>query len=181
MRDQVQGEIEGCNTGDGAKRETFDDAPASGGRLLPIQRQIFAIAAHRLFGGDVERKDCAIHFGASTLDRLARFQCNRVGKFFFAIANPDSDLAQHSLALEGGQPAGGPKSLDGGGDGGFRVFAAPLADMRDQGAVVRRAHLDNVTLLQPLPIQKQAVGRNRSQRHLGHASPLSKIFAVYTR
>jgi hypothetical protein len=45
--------------------------------------------------------------------------------------------------------------------------------MRDQGAVVGRAHLDNLTLLQPLPIQKQAVGRNRSQRHLGHSLPLS--------
>ena len=105
MRDQVQGEIEGLNA-NGAKRKTFDDAPASGGRLLPIQRQIFAIAANGFFfGGDVERKHCAIHFGPSTLDGLARFQCNRVGKFYLRCAEYRCDLAQHSLALEGRQPA----------------------------------------------------------------------------
>src|SRR5208282_3904545 len=169
VRDQVQGKIEGRNPGDRAQRKTFDDAPASGGRLLPIQRQIFAVAANRFFRGNVERKDGTVNFHASALDGLARFQRNRGGKLFFAIVNADRDLAQHSLALEGGQPPGGPESLDGSGDGGFRVFAASLVDVRDEGAVVGRAHVDDVTLFQPLPVQEKTVGRNRSHRHLGHA------------
>src|SRR5208337_4397101 len=35
---QVQREIEGRNTGDGAQGKAFHDAPTPGGRLLPIQR-----------------------------------------------------------------------------------------------------------------------------------------------
>ena len=92
--------------------------------------------------------------------------------------NADRDLAQNSLTFEGGQPPRGSKSLDGGGDGGFRMFTASLVDMRDEGAVVRRAHVDNVTLFQPLPIQKKAVGCNRSHRHLGHALPLSIALVI---
>ena len=87
VRNQVQREIERRDAGDRAERKTFDDAPTPGGRLLPIQRQIFAVAANRLFGGDVEGKDGAINFHASALDGLARFQRNGAGKFFFAIVN----------------------------------------------------------------------------------------------
>src|ERR1035441_3488565 len=80
--DQVQGESEGRDPGDGAERKTFDDAPTLGSRLLPIQRQILAVAANGFFGGDVECKYSAVHFAASALDGLARFQRNRTGKFF---------------------------------------------------------------------------------------------------
>src|SRR5208282_1509838 len=58
--DQVQGEGEGRDPGDGAERKTFDDAPTPGGCLLPIQRQILAVAANGLFGGDVECKYSAV-------------------------------------------------------------------------------------------------------------------------
>jgi hypothetical protein len=171
--DQVQGESEGRDPGDGAERKTFDDAPTLGSRLLPIQRQILAVAANGFFGGDVECKYSAVHFAASALDGLARFQRNRTGKFFFAFVNADRDLAQNSLAFEGGQAPGGSESLHGGGDRGFRVFAASLVDVREEGAVVRRANVDDVTLFQPFPVQKKTVGCNWNRRHLGHALPLS--------
>ena len=141
--------------------------------MLPIQRQIFAVTANRLFSGDVEGEDGAVNFHASALDRLARFQRNRARKLFFAIVNANRNLAQNSLAFEGRQSASSSKSLDRGGNRGFRMFAASLVNMRDEGAVVRRAHIDNVTLFQPLPVQKKTVGRNWSHRHLGHALPLS--------
>src|ERR1022692_3538119 len=155
------------------KGKTFDDAPTLGSRLLPIQRQILAVAANGFFGGDVECKYSAVHFAASALDGLARFQRNRTGKFFFAFVNADRDLAQNSLAFEGGQSPGGSESLHGGGDRGFRVFAASLVDVREEGAVVRRANVDDVTLFQPFPVQKKTVGCNWNRRHLGHALPLS--------
>ncbi len=102
VRDQVQGEIKRRDAGDGPKRKTFDDAPAPGGRLLPIERQVFAIVANRFFGGDVEGENGAINFGAGALDGLARFESDGVGKLFFAIMDAGRDLAQNSLAFEGG-------------------------------------------------------------------------------
>src|SRR5580698_4415850 len=173
VRYQVQGKIKRSDASYWAKGETFDNAPASGGGLLPIQRQIFSVAANRLFGGNVESKNSTVDFVASALDGLARFQRQRAGKFFSAIVNAGRNLAQNSLTLKGGQAAGSPKSLDGSGNGGFRMFTAPLMDVRYEGAIVRRAHVDDVALFQPLPVQKKTVGCNRSHRHFSHCLPLS--------
>src|SRR4029077_2089002 len=141
--------------------------------LLPVERQIFAVAANRLFGGEVENEDGTVNFGASALDWLSCFQRNRAGKFFLAIVNAGRNLAQNSLPFEGGQSPGGAERLDGGGNGRVRVFAASLVHVRDEGAVIRRANIDDVSLLQPLPVQEETVGCNWNHRHLGHASPLS--------
>ena len=178
MRNQVQREIKRRDTSNWTKRKTFHDAPTPDRRLLPIQRQIFAIAAYRLFGGDIKRKYGAVNFHASALDGLARFQRNRAGKFIFAIANAGSNPVQNPLPFEGGQPPSSSEGLDGGGNSGFRVFAASLVDMRDKRAVVRRTHVDDIALFQPLPVQKETVGCNRSHRHLGHALPLSSALMI---
>jgi len=87
--------------------------------------------------------------------------------------NADRDLAQNSLAFEGGQPPSGSEGFDSGGDGGFRVFTASLVDMSDEGAVIRRANVDDITLFRLFPVQKKTVGCNWNRRHLGHALPLS--------
>src|ERR1700674_3661580 len=176
--DQVQREIKGRDAGDGAEGKTFDDTPTPGSRLLPIQRQIFAVAANRLFGGDIENKDSAVNFGASALDWLACFQRNRAGKFFFAIVNAGRNLAQNSLAFEGGQSPRGSEGLDGGGNGGVCVFAASLIHVRDERAVVRRANIDDVPLFQPPPVQEETMGCNWNHRHLGHALPLSIALVI---
>jgi hypothetical protein len=89
--------------------------------------------------------------------------------------NANRNLAENPLALEGGQSASGSKGLDSGGNRGFRVFAASLVNVRDEGAIVRRSDVDYVTLFQPLPIEKETMGCNWSHRHIDHALPLSKI------
>ena len=101
MRYQVQREIEGRDASDGTKRKTFDDSPAPGSRLLPVQWQIFTVAANRLFGGDVECKDCAVNLRTRALDGFARFERNRSREFFFAVVNAGSNVAQNPLPLEG--------------------------------------------------------------------------------
>jgi hypothetical protein len=90
-------------------------------------------------------------------------------KFFLAIVNAGRNLPQNPLALEGGQSAGGPKSLDRRGNCDFGVHAVPTVHMRDESAIVRRVHVDDVTLFQPLPVHKKTVGGNRSRRRLNHA------------
>ena len=164
MHNQVQRKIERGDSGDRAERKTLDDAPAPDGRLLPIKRQIFAVAADRFFGRDIESKHRAVHFHARALNRLAGFECDGTGKLFFAIVDPHRNLAQNALALEGRQAACGPKGLHRGGNGRFGVFAASLINVGNQGAVVRSP---------PLPIDKKTMGCNRSHRHLGHRSPPS--------
>jgi hypothetical protein len=173
MHNQVQRKIERGDSGDRAERKTLDDAPAPDGRLLPIKRQIFAVAADRFFGRDIESKHRAVHFHARALNRLAGFECDGTGKLFFAIVDPHRNLAQNALALEGRQAACGPKGLHRGGNGRFGVFAASLINVGNQGAVVRSPHLDQITFFQPLPIDKKTMGCNRSHRHLGHRSPPS--------
>ena len=167
---RFKGKIEGRDPGDGAEWKPFYDAPTPGGRLLPIQRQIFAIGTNCLLSRDVESKDSAVNFAASALDGLARFQCDGVGELLFTIANAGRNLAQNPLTFEGGQSPCGSERLDRGGYGSVRVFAASLVDVGDQRAVVRRVYVDDVTLFQPLPVQKKSVGCNRSYRHFSHAS-----------
>jgi hypothetical protein len=109
--DQIQREIKRRDAGDGTERKPFDDAPTPGSRLLPIQRQIFAIAANRFFGGNIEGENGAVHFAAGALDGLARFERNGAGKFFFALVDAGRNLAQNALAFEGRQPRVVPKAL----------------------------------------------------------------------
>jgi len=71
--------------------------------------------------------------------------------------NAGRDLAQNSLAFEGRQSPGGSEGLDCGGNGGFGVLAASLVNMREECAVVGRANVNDLTLLQPLPIQEKTV------------------------
>src|SRR6202140_4812673 len=58
------------------------------------------------------------------------------------------------------------------------AMAASLVHVRDEGAVVRRAHIDDVPLFQPLPVQEETMGCNWNHRHLGHALPLSIALAI---
>jgi hypothetical protein len=51
-------------------------------------------------------------------------------------------------------------------------------NMRDEGAIVGRANVDDITLFQPLPVQEKTVGCNRSHRHLGHDLPLSSALVI---
>jgi len=83
--------------------------------------------------------------------------------------NTNRNLAQNSLPFECRQPARGSERFDGGGDGGFGMLAASLVDVRDERSIIRRPHIDDVTLFQPLPIQKKSVGCHRSHRYLCHS------------
>ena len=101
MRDQIDGEIERSNTGDRSDREAAHDAPASGGELLPIQREILSVDASALFGGDRKGEDGALNFGSRRLNGLASLLGQRAGKLFFALRHERDNLTKNALALKG--------------------------------------------------------------------------------
>jgi hypothetical protein len=76
------------------------------------------------------------------------------GKFFLAFGHLRRDLAQNSLALEGGQAARRAESFDGGGNGGFGVRFTALNDAGYEAAVVGGADLDEVAILLPPSTKK---------------------------
>lgn len=84
MGDQIDGKIKWCDAGDGSERKTADDAPASSGEFLPVEREDFAVDTGALLGGHVKSKDGAFDLNARALDGLASFLSQSVGKFFFA-------------------------------------------------------------------------------------------------
>src|SRR5579872_1881266 len=67
VRNQIQGEIEGGDTGNGSKWKALDHTPAVGGGLLPVERKIFAVDTGGFFGGNIEDEDGAIDFDTSHL------------------------------------------------------------------------------------------------------------------
>ena len=166
--DEIDREIKWSDAGDGTERETADDAPASGGEFLPVERKEFAVDAGALFGGDVEGKDGALDFDARGLDGLAGFLREGAREFFLALGHGRGDLAQNALALEGRETARGAEGFDGGGDGGFGVLFAALHDAGDQAAVVGGANFDDVAVLLPSTVHEETVRRHRRDRHLCH-------------
>ena len=134
--DQIDRKIERRDAGDRAERETAHDAPAPGGELLPVEREIFAGDARAFLSGDVEGEDSALHFGARAFEGLAGFLCDGAGEFFLALCDVGGDSTQYTLTLKRRQAARGAESLDRGGDGGLGVLLAPLNDAGDEAAVV---------------------------------------------
>ncbi len=171
MGDQVDGKVERGNAGGvRAEREAADDAPASRGKFLPVERKIFAVNARTLFSGDIEGEEMA----RSTSIRAPPL----IGlPASWARVRENSSLRSAMAAemrrrtrwrSEGGKAARGAKGLDRRGDGGFGVFAASLHDSGDQGAVIGGANLDDVAVFPPLAVYEETVGRNRRDRHLCH-------------
>src|SRR5581483_12490900 len=109
--DQIEGKIKRCNAGDRAERKAAHDAPAAGGELLPIERQELAVNSGALLGCHVERKNGALNFGSSSLDRLSGFLRQGTSELLLALGNALRDAAQHALAFEGWQPAGSAESF----------------------------------------------------------------------
>jgi hypothetical protein len=165
---EIDGEIKRRDAGDGAERETADDAPAAGGEFLPVEREIFAVDASGFFGRHVESEDGALDFGAGGFDGLAGLLRESAGKFFLALGHGGGNAAEDALALEGGQAARGAEGLDGGGDGGFGMFAAALHYAGDQAAVVGSANLDDIAVFPPPAVYEETVRRNGRDRHFCH-------------
>src|SRR5207244_11003195 len=97
--------------------ESADDTHTSSGKLLPVDRNIFAINPGTLLGCDIESKNGTLDFSARRLDRLARFLGHGAGELFFTFSDTLGYTAQNTLALEGGQSASGTEGLY---DGGYR-------------------------------------------------------------
>ena len=112
----------------GPSGKASNDAPASGGKFLPVERQIFAVDARALFGGNLESEDGAVDFSAGSFDRLARFLREGAGKFFFALGDVLRHLPENALAFKSGQSARGAKSFDGGCNSCFGVLSPALKD-----------------------------------------------------
>ena len=165
MGDEVDGEIERRDSGDGAEREPAHDAPAASGEFLPVEGKDFAVDARAFLGGDVEGEDGALDLDARAFDGLAGFLREGAGKFILALRHGGGDSAENALTLECGEAAGGAESLDGGGDGGLRVFAAALHDAGDEGAIVGGVDVDDIAVLPPPAIHKETVCRNGRDRH----------------
>ncbi len=170
---QVQRKIKGSDSGNRPQREAAHNAPAPGGKFLPVERQVFAVNPRALLGGDIEGEDGAFHLGARGLDRLARFLRHGAGKFLLALGDVLRHPPQHALAFKSRQPAGGAESFYGGCDGGFGVFPPSLEDSGDHGAVKRSPYLDRVAFLNPLAIDKKSLRAHRSRGHLCHGVSLT--------
>ena len=112
MRDEVQWKIKRSDARDRAERIAPHDAPASGGKLLPIEGKIFAVDTRSLFGGNVEDKDGAVHFNARQLDGLASLLDYGLGEFFSALGDGYGHAAKHALPFEGRQTTSSTESLD---------------------------------------------------------------------
>ena len=105
MRDQVQRKIKRRNPRNGAEWKALHDAPASRGKLLPVEGKILAVNARGLFRGNVEGKCGAVHFGARQFDGLAGFLRQGTGEFFATLDDRLSNAPQNALAFEGRQAA----------------------------------------------------------------------------
>ena len=165
---RFRGKIKGSDSGDRSQREAAHDAPASGGELLPVERQILAVDPGALLGGDIEGEDGALDLGAGSLDGLARFLRHGAGKFLFALGDVLRHPPQNTLAFESRQPPGGAESFYSGGDRGLGVFPPALEDGSDHAAVIRSAYLDRVAFLDPFAIDKKALRADWSRGHLCH-------------
>src|ERR1700674_573983 len=135
MGDQVQREIEGRDSSDRTKRESAHEAPASGSKFLPVERNEFAIDPGTLLGCDSESKDGTLDLSARRLDRLTRFLSHGAGQLFFTIKDALGYTAKYSLPLEGGKPARVVKGFYGGGDRGLGVLASALIYLGDHALV----------------------------------------------
>ena len=181
MRYQVDGEIKWCNSGDGTEREAPDDPPAPGGELLPVERKEFAVDASALFGGDIESEDSAVDFDTSGFDRLAGLESESACEFLFALHHRSRDLTEHALALEGGEAAGGPESLDCGGNSGFRMLSSSLIDAGYEAAVVGSVNFNEIAIFMPTAIHEETMSRNRRDRHFCHdffRAPSQQTFII---
>ena len=168
VRHQIQGEIKGSDSGNRPQREAAHNAPASGGKLLPVERQILAVNPRALLGGNVEGEDGALDLGARGLDRLARLLRHGAGKFLLALVDVFRHPPQYALAFESRKPPGGPESFYRGCNRGLGVFPPALEDRSDHAAVIRGPYFDRVAFLDPFAIDKKALRAGRSRSHLCH-------------
>src|ERR1700722_4512219 len=168
MRDQVQREIEGRDPGNRAEGKAFYNSPAPSRELLPVERKILAVNAGGFFGGNIEDEYCAVHFDTRQLDRLTGFLRQSAREFVTTFDNLLGYAAQHTLAFECGQTAGGTECLHRGGDRGFRVFAARLSHSTDYAAIEGIADLDDVPIFEPTAIDKETVGCDWGDCQFGH-------------
>ncbi len=168
MSHQIQREIEWSDPGNRSQREAAHNAPASGSKFLPVERQVLAVNPSALLGGNIKGEDGALDFSPCSLDRLSRFLRHGAGKFLFALRDVLRNPAQHALALESREPPGGTESFDCGRNRGLGMFPPALKYGCDYSAVIRSAYLDRVAFFDPLAIDKETLGADRSRSHLGH-------------
>src|SRR5262249_21074174 len=71
VSNQIQREIEWCDSGDWADRKPANDPPTPRGELLPIERKIFARDARGFFRSHGECENSALHFSTGRFQRLA--------------------------------------------------------------------------------------------------------------
>ena len=134
---RFRGKLKGVIPAIGPSGKAAHDAPASGGELLPVERQILAVNPRALLGGNVESKDGALDLGTRGLDRLARLLRHGAGKFLLALVDVLRHPPQHALAFESWKAPGGPESFYCGGNRGLGVFPPALEDRSDPAAVIR--------------------------------------------
>ena len=153
--DEIDGEIKWSDAGDWSERKAAHNAPAAGGKFLPVKGKKFAVDAGAFFGGHIEGEDGAVDFDACGFDGLSGFLREGAGKFFFALQHGGGNPAENALAFKGGQPARGAESLDGGGNGRLGVFTPALHDAGNQAAIVRGANFYDVAVFAPPAIHKK--------------------------
>ncbi len=168
MRHQVQREIKRSDSGDRPQREAAHNAPASGGELLPVERQILSVEPRALLGGNVEGEDGALDLGARGLDGLACLLRHGAGKFLFALGNVFRHSPQYALAFKSRQPPGRPESFNRRRNRSLGVFPPALEDRSDYAAVIGGPNLDWVTFFDPFAIDKKALRAGWSRSHLCH-------------
>ena len=69
---RFRGKLNGVIPAIGPSGKAAHNAPAPGGKLLPVEGQVLAVNSRALLGGNIEGEDGALDFGPRSLDRLAR-------------------------------------------------------------------------------------------------------------
>ena len=78
---QVQREVKRRDGEHRPERKAPHQAPASGSGLQGVERDVLAVNARALLGGDLEGVDGALHLDARSPDGLARFLADGAGEF----------------------------------------------------------------------------------------------------
>src|SRR5215469_8478999 len=99
MRHKIERKVEGCDGKDRAKRDATAQSPAPGGGFERVERDVFAVNARSLLGGDLKGVDAAVDFDSCRLDRLTRLLTDSAGEFFASLAYAVGDLVQNRGTL----------------------------------------------------------------------------------
>ena len=170
---RFSGKLNGVMREHRAEREAAHQAPAPGGGLQRVERNVLAVDARALFGGDLEGVDGAVHLDARGLDGLGGFLADGAGKLLAPRRNAVGNLAQNAGALVRRHLARNRERLHGGLDRDLHIVTVRLVDDGHHAAVIRRSHHYVAAVRDPVAVKEEPKAARWNRCGVSHRSPLS--------